>query len=152
MNLIINLAVYPTWTKCQMYIFFCLIIRMYSCTLKIENTILHMVLVVKNLPANAGDIRDMGLIPGLGRSPGDQPTPVFRPGKPHGESSLVGYSPWGSQRAGHTVWLTLYYVLSCKLKPIYNHEGPEVSKVFSDHYNSPFILSPAEITDQKYMY
>ena len=27
-------------------------------------------LVVKNLPANAGDIRDMGLIPGLGRSPG----------------------------------------------------------------------------------
>ena len=27
-------------------------------------------LVVKNLPANTGDIRDMGLIPGLGRSPG----------------------------------------------------------------------------------
>ena len=29
-----------------------------------------MVLVVKNLPANAGDIRDVGSIPGLGRSPG----------------------------------------------------------------------------------
>ena len=29
-----------------------------------------MVLVVKNLSANAGDIRDMGSIPGLGRSPG----------------------------------------------------------------------------------
>ena len=28
------------------------------------------VLVVKNPPANAGDARDMGLIPGLGRSPG----------------------------------------------------------------------------------
>ena len=28
-------------------------------------------LVVKNLPANAGDIRDEGLIPGLGRSPGN---------------------------------------------------------------------------------
>ena len=27
-------------------------------------------LVVKNLPANAGDIRDTGFIPGLGRSPG----------------------------------------------------------------------------------
>ena len=27
-------------------------------------------LVVKNLPANAGDIRDASLIPGLGRSPG----------------------------------------------------------------------------------
>ena len=30
-----------------------------------------MVQVVKNLPANAGDIRDMGLIPGLGRSLGE---------------------------------------------------------------------------------
>ena len=27
-----------------------------------------MVLVVKNLPANAGDLRDVGSIPGLGRS------------------------------------------------------------------------------------
>ena len=26
--------------------------------------------MVKNLPANAGDVRDMGLIPGSGRSPG----------------------------------------------------------------------------------
>ena len=30
----------------------------------------QVVLVVKNMPANAGDTRDMGLIPGLGRSPG----------------------------------------------------------------------------------
>ena len=29
-----------------------------------------MVLLVKNLPANAGDVRDVGSIPGLGRSPG----------------------------------------------------------------------------------
>ena len=27
-------------------------------------------MVKKNLPANAGDVRDMGLIPGSGRSPG----------------------------------------------------------------------------------
>ena len=26
--------------------------------------------MVKNLPANAGDTRELGLIPGLGRSPG----------------------------------------------------------------------------------
>ena len=31
-----------------------------------------MVLVVKNLPANAGDIRDADLIPGSGRSPGGE--------------------------------------------------------------------------------
>ena len=30
-----------------------------------------MELVVKNLPANAGDVRDMGSIPELGRSPGE---------------------------------------------------------------------------------
>ena len=30
----------------------------------------NLVLVIKNLPAIAGDIRDTGLIPGLGRSPG----------------------------------------------------------------------------------
>ena len=29
-----------------------------------------MALVVKNLPANAGDVRDEGSIPGLGGSPG----------------------------------------------------------------------------------
>ena len=29
-----------------------------------------MALVVKNLPGNAGDIRDTGSIPGSGRSPG----------------------------------------------------------------------------------
>ena len=30
----------------------------------------QMTLVVKNLPANAGDVRDVSSIPGLGRSPG----------------------------------------------------------------------------------
>ena len=29
-----------------------------------------MCIVIKNLPANAGDVRDMGSIPGSGRSPG----------------------------------------------------------------------------------
>ena len=40
--------------------------------------------MVKNLPANAGDSGDMGLILGLGRSPGVrkwQPTPIFLPGE-----------------------------------------------------------------------
>ena len=31
----------------------------------------QVVLVVKNLTANEGDVRDVGLIPGLGRSPGE---------------------------------------------------------------------------------
>ena len=47
-----------------------------------------MVLVVKNLPANVGDIKDVGLIPGSGRFPwrkAGQPTPVFLPGESHGQ-------------------------------------------------------------------
>ena len=43
--------------------------------------------------ANAGDIRNMGSIPESGRSPGDQPTPVFLPGESHRQRSLAGYSP-----------------------------------------------------------
>ena len=52
--------------------------------------------MVKNLPANA---RDVGSIPGMGRSPrkGNESLlhPVFLPGKSHGQRTLVGYSPWG---------------------------------------------------------
>ena len=39
-----------------------------------------------------------GLDPGVKKSPWRrkwQPTPVFVPGKPHGQRSLVGYSLWG---------------------------------------------------------
>ena len=31
-----------------------------------------------------------------------QATPVFLPGKPHGQSSLVGYSPWGWKESDRT--------------------------------------------------
>ena len=33
-------------------------------------SVCQVALVLKNSPANAGDVRDEGLIPGLGRSPG----------------------------------------------------------------------------------
>ena len=51
-----------------------------------------MALVVKNLPASAGDTRDLGLIPGSGRSAGgghDNPLPVFLPGESHGQRTLA---------------------------------------------------------------
>ena len=35
-----------------------------------------------------------------------QPISVFLPGKTHGQRSLVGYSPWGSQELGMTQQLT----------------------------------------------
>ena len=59
----------------------------------------------KESACNAGDVAGAtGLIPGLGRSPWRrkwQPTPVFLPEESHGQRSLAGYSPQGSQRAGH---------------------------------------------------
>ena len=39
-------------------------------TLKFRIGAPQVVLAIKNPPANAGDIRDTGSIPGLGRSPG----------------------------------------------------------------------------------
>ena len=68
----------------------------------------QVVLVIKNLPANAGDTRDMGSISELGKFSGEgsgQPgkilwrrkwpvTPVFLLGKSHGQRNLVCYSPW----------------------------------------------------------
>ena len=62
---------------------------------------------IKNLPAifNAGDIKDISLIPGLGRSPGEgkwKATPVFLLGKSQGQRSLVGCSPWGPRELDTT--------------------------------------------------
>ena len=53
--------------------------------------------VVLNPPANAGDARGMGSIPGSGRfsGEGNGNLQYFLPGKFHGQSSLEGYRPWG---------------------------------------------------------
>ena len=51
-----------------------------------------VMLVVKNTPANAGDLRGAGSISGPGRSPGGNGNPLQRI---HGQRSLMGYSPWG---------------------------------------------------------
>ena len=56
--------------------------------------------LVKSSPANAGDTRHLGLIPGSGRSPGKEngnPLPVFLPRESHGQRSLVG--SMGSMRS-----------------------------------------------------
>ena len=65
-------------------------------------------LVVKNLPANAGGIKDAGLIPGSGRFPCRrewQPTPVFLPGESHELRSLADYSLCGCKELDMTEWL-----------------------------------------------
>ena len=61
--------------------------------------------MVKNLPANAGNIRDVGSTDCVGKIPWgrkQQATPVFLPGKFHGQRSLAGYSPRGCEEAEMT--------------------------------------------------
>ena len=71
-------------------------------TLSLVKVTYMVALMVKNTPASAGDVRDVGSIPRLGRSPGEGcGNPIFLPGE----------SPWieapgrpqstGSQRVGH---------------------------------------------------
>ena len=60
----------------------------------------QVVLVAKNPPANAGDIKDAGSITGSRRSSGgEQLTPVFLPGESHDQRKLVGCSQWGHKRS-----------------------------------------------------
>ena len=42
-----------------------------------------------------------------------QPTPVFLPGKFHGQRSIVGYSPRGSWRVGHSWATNIYFDWIC---------------------------------------
>ena len=48
-----------------------------------------MVLVIKNLPVDAGDVRDAGSVPGLGRLPGGgHGNPLQNPIENHKESDM----------------------------------------------------------------
>ena len=54
--------------------------------------------MVKNSSVNAGDVRDMGSIPCLERSPGGghgNPLQYSCLENPEGQRSLVSYTPWG---------------------------------------------------------
>ena len=52
--------------------------------------------MVKNLPANEGDIRDLGLIPVSGRSPGEE------------NGSLLQYSCLGNPMNREAWWATVH--------------------------------------------
>ena len=58
----------------------------------------QVALVVKNQPVNAGDVRDVGLISGLGKSPGGghgNPLQYSCLEESHGQRSLEGYTVRG---------------------------------------------------------
>ena len=62
----------------------------------------QVALVVKNPPANAGDIRDSGSIPGLGRSPGEgNGNPLWYFCLEDTDRGAWQLQSMGSQRVGH---------------------------------------------------
>ena len=63
----------------------------------------HVELVVKNLPANAGDVRDAGLIPGLSRFTGE------------GNSNPLQYSCLENSTDRGVWWVTVYRVAKSRI-------------------------------------
>ena len=61
-------------------------------------------LLVKNPPANAGDIRDVGLIPGLGRFPGG------------GHGNPLQYSCLGNPMNREAWWATVHKVIQSQIR------------------------------------
>ena len=66
----------------------------------------QVVLVVKNLLANAGDVKDVGLIPGLGRSPGE------------GNGNPLQYSCLENPMDGGAWWATVHGVAKSQTRLI----------------------------------
>ena len=61
--------------------------------------------MVKNSSASEGDVRDRGLIPGLGRFPrGEDGNPLKNSclDKSYAQRSLAGYSPWDHKESDIT--------------------------------------------------
>ena len=78
--------------------------------------------VAKNLPANAGDARDV--VRKIPWSRKWKPIPEFLPGKFHGQRSLVGYGPWGRKELDTTErlnWTESIFV-DCEM----NHKSMEL--------------------------
>ena len=65
----------------------------------------QVVLVVKNMPDNAGDLRGVDSIPGSGKSPGGGHGNSLQYScleNPNGQRSLAGYSPQGPKESDKT--------------------------------------------------
>ena len=102
---------------------------------KIREQASQVALVVKNLAANAGDLRDAALIPRWRKIPWSrkwQPIPGLLPGKLHGQRSLVGYRSWGHKESDMTAQVGI--------QTIRNSGLGEPPMIFSINYSSDIVL------------
>ena len=87
-----------------------------------------------------------------------QPTPVFSPGKSHGQRSLAGYSPWGCKESDMTQRLNsinkiknLNYINTCQITLticlVHISKLLWVSVESRDQYTFSDALSSAALTD-----
>ena len=106
----------PTTSPLLICVKWCLIVILICISLRIQVTL------VRNMPANAGDIRDMGSISGVRKIPWRRawkPTPVFLSAESHGQKSLVGYiESIGSHRVRHD-WSDLAHTRICDVKYLF---------------------------------
>ena len=88
-------------------------------------------LVVKNLPAKAGDLRDTGSIPGFGRSPG------------RGHGNPLQCSCLENLRDGGAWWAAVYGVAQSRtgLKQLSSSSSIEVMGTHSKNLNKKVTLS-----------
>ena len=106
----------------------------------------------KELPANAGDSRDVSSIPQLRRLPWRrkwQPIPVFLPGKFHGQMNLEGSSPWGRKESNMTEWLSPHRGVEKKTGVGWRDLGApvtttRVSKSFQEA-PTPLLIGPIHV-------
>ena len=86
--------------------------------------------MLKNLPTNAGDTKDMGLIPGLGRRPrigSGNPLQYSCLENPDRQRSLAGYSPCGHKKSetaeqlstAHTYKVYSYFLSNWSFMPYF---------------------------------
>ena len=101
-----------------------------------------MALVVKNLPANAQDIRDVDLIPGLGRSPGrghDNPLQYSFLENPKDRGARKSYSPRGHKESDTTGDLARTYRYTEQAKAICHLE---MQRIQSGQWPTTSKLTP----------
>ena len=83
--------------------------------------------MVKNPPADAGDIRDPARFhPWVGKIPwkrGWQPIPASSLGEPHGQRSLMGYCPRGHKESGTTEVTEHTHSIICVHQKVGDPEG-----------------------------
>ena len=89
--------------------------------------------------ASVSNVGDPGSSPGLGRFPWRREwksTPVFLPGKSHGQRSLVGYSLWGHKESDTTERLHFHFQEHSSLLAPVEQDCPSPIHCSKSHKNS----------------